>query len=97
MYLVVSHWKIVPGHEEAAETAGRAMRDLLRKQPGVLSLNSIESNGKVVVVHTYADEDAYNRVVSDPTGVFENAAKEHKLEEHMEWIGSDRGPTRFDE
>ena len=35
MYMVVSKWGIVAGHEAQVAEQGRAVRDVLRRQPGV--------------------------------------------------------------
>ncbi len=96
MYLVVSYWKALPGHYDQAKAAGTAMSKLMRTQPGVTFMESFESNDKIVAVHGYADETTYNRIVSDPAGLFVKAAQEHGLEQHLEWLGSDRGTTIAD-
>ena len=95
MYLVVSHWQVVPGHQQQA-SAGHAMRNLLRAQDGVTFIESFDSDGKIVVVHGYKDEATYNHIVSDTSGVFEKAALDNRLEEHLKWMGSERGTTRTD-
>jgi hypothetical protein len=94
MFLVVSHWEVVPGHEEQAIATGAKMRDILRKQPGVEFINGFSiGDGKLVAVHVYRDEAAYNAIISDPDGPFAKAAAANELEEHMRWIGSERGPS----
>ena len=94
MYMVVSRWEAIPGHEQQVEEVGAKMRGLLRAQPGVVFMEGIEVDGHFTVVHAYADEATYDRITNDPNGAFAKAAAENKLEEHMRWLGSERGVTR---
>jgi hypothetical protein len=92
MYLVISRWEVIPGHEEQAAVARIKMRDVMRQQPGVEFINGFSlDDGKLVAVHVYSDEDAYKAIVGDPDGPFAKAAAENKIEEHMQWISSERG------
>ena len=95
MYLVVSQWEAIPGHEEDFDRIGLTMRGVLAAQPGVELIKTFQAeSGKVVVVHGYTDEAAYNKVVSDPSSPFLKAMQETELESHARWISSDRGMTR---
>jgi hypothetical protein len=92
MYIVVSHWEVIPGHEEAAGKARTAMRAVMSAQPGVEFMNGFTSDdGKLVAVHAYKDEAAYKQITGDPNGAFAKAAEENQLEQHMRWLGSQRG------
>ncbi len=93
MYLVVSYWEPVPGHEAQFEESGRAVREVLRSLPGVQLIEVFESNGKRVAVHGYKDEATYNSIVGDPNGPFSKAIAETHLEDHAQWISSDKGTT----
>jgi hypothetical protein len=94
MFLVISHWEIVPGHEEQAAAARIKMRDVMREQPGVEYINGFAlTDGKLVAVHIYKDEAAYNAIVNNTDGPFAKAAASSNLEEHMRWISSERGTS----
>ena len=94
MFLVVSQWEAIPGHEEQFEAAGLAIGPILASLPGVEFLKSFKAeSGKVVVVHGYTDEAAYHNVVNNPESPFIKAIQENELEKHARWIGSDRGVT----
>lgn len=94
MYLVVSFWETVPGHEEEFERAGTRMRAIMLAQPGVEFVEAFASNGKTVAVHGYTDEAAYNAIVNDSDGPFVSGAAETGIENHARWISSERGVTK---
>jgi hypothetical protein len=91
MYLVVSHWKAIPGHEDEFETIGHKVRAIMSAQPGTLFFEAFKFDGKHVVIHGYTDEVSYNSLVNDPNGPFANAIADLKLEDHATWLGSERG------
>lgn len=93
MFLVVSRWKPFDGKREEFESKGREMRAVLRSQPGVAMIETFEDGDAFVAVHAYESEDAYQRVIQDPNGVFNRKAQEMGLESVAEWLGSQRGPT----
>jgi len=93
MYLVISHWEVVPGREAEFERDGKKVRDVLRSQPGATMITHFKSNEKFVVVHGYEDEAAYNRIVNDPNGPFVKALAETNLESSARWLGSEKGST----
>lgn len=93
MYLVVSTWEVIPGHEDAAKETGSQMRGMLRSLAGVEFMEGFESGGKVIVVHGYTDEATYNGIINNPDGEFARAAEENKIEDHLRWLGSERGNT----
>ena len=93
MYLVVSRWEPIAGHEQQFDEIGKVMRKTLAAQPGVELVEAFDSNGQKVVVHGYRDEAAYKAVIDDPNGPFIKAAQENRLEEHARWISSERGET----
>ncbi len=93
MFMVVSYWEPIPGHEEQFEQVSLAMRDIMRSQPGVDLMHAFDSNGKRVAVVGYTDEATYNAIVGNPNGPFNRALAEYRLEEHATWIGSERGTT----
>lgn len=91
MYMVVSRWEILPGKEAEFEKIGKSMRGMLRAQPGVHSVSGLRNGNNVVAVVNYADEATYNRIVQDPNGPFESAARDHDMESVGKWVGSERG------
>jgi hypothetical protein len=93
MYLIVSHWQAIPGHEKQFEETGHKMRAMLRKQPGTKFFEAFPSGDQLVVVHGYSDESSYTAVISDPDGPFVKALEEYKLEDHAKWLGSEKGTT----
>lgn len=94
MYIVVSKWKMNPGMEEQFKETGAKMRDFMRTQPGVEMVQAFEcEDGCACAIIGYTDEAAYQRLVKDPTGPFERAARENRLEELATWQWSERGST----
>lgn len=91
MYLVISRWRPVAGREEDFDRISRAMREILRSQPGVTFLEAIEGPDCFYAVHGYESEEAYRRIIEDPHGTYLRAASEHMLEEVAEWLGSIKG------
>ncbi|MBX7135975.1 MAG: hypothetical protein K1X67_25175 [Fimbriimonadaceae bacterium] len=92
MYMVVSKWGIVAGHEAEVAEKGRAVRDVLRRQPGVQFVYEFKNeDGVFVAVIAYDDEAAYKRIIQDPNGAFMQAVSQYRLEEHAVWVGSERG------
>lgn len=97
MYLVISRWSPTPGREEEFRERGKAVRDVLRRQPGVERLEYVRAdNGDVIAIHGYTDQEAYHRVVHDPQSEFNKALDEFRLEDVSKWIGSDQGPACLD-
>lgn len=95
MYMVVSKWRPLPGKEDAFIEKGRAMRAMMRSQPGVKMMEGFRSeDGTFCSVHVYDSEESYRRIVHDPNGPFATAAAEHGIESVGEWIGSERGETQ---
>lgn len=93
MYLVVSQWEPKPGKDAEFENAGMSLREGLRSQPGVRMVEAFRSNGRIIAVHGYEDQAAYERLVSAPGGFFERMAADHDVENLATWLGSDRGET----
>jgi len=97
MYLVVSKWECLAGHEAEFRRNAVVMRNLLKKQPEVKLLESIATDGGgSVVVMGYRDEASYKSLIEDPKGVFAKALAEHKLEDHGRWLWSERGEAQRD-
>lgn len=94
MYLVVSRWEPFPGREDDFEARGRIMRNLLRAQPGVESIQGFRTeDGAAIAVVGYESEAAYARIVGDENGVFAKAAAENGIEDCARWVRSERGST----
>jgi heme-degrading monooxygenase HmoA len=94
MYMVVSRWEINPGHEEELKQRAPAVRDALRSEPGVTLVESFKSeDGSVIAVVGYESREAYDRIVNSPSGAFQKALEQHRLEDHGRWVSSDRGET----
>ena len=93
MYLVVSYWEVLPGHEEATRRVAPIVDSILRRQPGVVLVEAFESNGKYITVHGYESEAAYRAVLDNPMGEFNRAILEHRVEEMARWVSSERGET----
>lgn len=92
MYMVVSKWGIVAGQEAEMATRGRAVRDVLRHQPGVQFVYEFTNeDGVLVAVVGYDNEASYKSVVHDPNGAFMNSVRESGIEEFGVWVGSERG------
>lgn len=92
MYIVVSKWKINPGMEDQFMERGRKMRNFMRSQPGVEMVEAFRcEDGCSCAILGYKDEESYRRLVKDPNGPFERAAKENGLEEMATWQWSERG------
>ncbi len=91
--MVVSHWKPIAGHETDVERLGQEARAFLRGLDGVEMIHSFRSGDEVVVVHGYRDANAYDAIVSNPSGPFATKMTELDFERHAEWLGSERGET----
>ncbi|HEX5322658.1 MAG TPA: hypothetical protein VFW40_02650 [Capsulimonadaceae bacterium] len=91
MYLVISTWEALPGHEAEFDRVGPMMASILRKQPGVVLVEGIKSGNRHIAVHGYRDEAAYRAAVEDPNSEFVRAANSHGIEKSGRWIGSERG------
>ncbi|HRI43642.1 MAG TPA: hypothetical protein PLL78_01390 [Fimbriimonadaceae bacterium] len=95
MFIVVSRWAVPSQHLEAIDHAGKQVREVLRKQPGVLDVRGFRNEeGVFVAVVSYADEATYRRVIDDPQGAFVRALEESGLTQHAVWIGSERGEAQ---
>lgn len=97
MYMVISKWEAVPGHEAEFRANGRVMRNALKRLPEIELLESFAAGaGQIFVVMGYKDEAAYQALVQDPHGRFAKLASEHGLEDHGRWIWSERGQAEVD-
>ncbi|MDQ2987335.1 MAG: hypothetical protein M3R13_11580 [Armatimonadota bacterium] len=92
MYMVVSHWKPLPGKQAEFEKNGLEARRRGRGIEGVVSIEAFWSGDEIVVVHTYTDAETYGRLMADD-GPFAENMKDIGIEEAGEWIGSERGET----
>jgi len=93
MYLVVTRWEPIAGHEREFEEAGRRVGSILRQQPGMSYLEGFRSGNQVVIVHGYRDEATYESLVKDPNGAFARAHAENRVEEFVRFVSSDGGET----
>ena len=93
MYLVVSYWEVLPGHEAEADAMAPQLLGLLRQQPGVALAEGFKINGKHVAVCGYESETAYHAIVDNPEGEFNRALREHGEGEIARWLSSERGET----
>lgn len=93
MYMVVSKWQALPGKEAEFEQSGPKAREALKSQPGVEFVEAIKADGHYTVVHAYADEAAYHRIVDSPDSAFSQALKANNVESLAQWVGSERGET----
>jgi hypothetical protein len=93
MYIVVSKWQITPGADEEWKARGLAVRQALRKVPGITVLEHFYTHDGAVAIVGYQDEATYHRIVDDPNGPFVKAIDEHKLEEVSHWVWSERGES----
>lgn len=93
MYLVISQWEPLPGQEAQFETLSRKLAATLRKQKGVLLLETITVGKGHFTVHGYRDETTYRALVDNPKSEFSKALQEHDIEKVARWIGSQRGQT----
>jgi len=97
MYIVVSRWEPFPGKEEEFADKGRAMRNLLRGEPGVKFLEGFKDDeGGAVAIVGYKSRADYDRIVNDPNGPFVKGAQTHKIEESAKWVRSERGEAIAD-
>jgi heme-degrading monooxygenase HmoA len=93
MYIVISQWKPKPGREDEFKAIGQKMRGILRSTPGVQMIEGFEGPECFYAVHAYDDEAAYNRIIQDPNGPFNQAASEHAIEDVADWLGSVKGAS----
>ncbi len=93
MYLVVSEWEPLSGHEKEFEEAGMKTGNFLKQQPGVEFLEVFRSGNKTVAVHGYRDEATYRAIVQDPNGPFAQQHAANRAEEHGRFLGSQKGET----
>jgi heme-degrading monooxygenase HmoA len=97
MYLVVSRWEVLPGQEAEFEKRGRAVREVIRRSPGVVMTHGLRTeDGGVVAVIGYDSKESYDRVVNAEDGPFQKAVADLRLEECGRWISSDRGEAMED-
>lgn len=92
MYIVVSRWKARPGKDREFAEVSNKMRGHMRSVPGIELLESFVAEGCRVVIVGYTDQGAYQRAMAED-GPFARAARENRLEEIGEWLGSDRGES----
>jgi hypothetical protein len=94
MYIVVSRWEVIPGMEKEFEERGSAVREILRKTPGVQLIEGFRSeSGGAVAVLGYESQEVYDRIINDENGPFARAASEYQLETCGRWVSSDRGES----
>lgn len=94
MYMVISQWEVHPGHEQQMRDSGARMREFLRSQPGVEFCDAFRAeDGRIYVMHGYADEATYHRIIDDPNGGFQQRLKAEGTESHARWVSSVRGET----
>ena len=94
MYIVVSHWEALPGMESEFEARGRAVREVIRSQPGVKMVEGFRNDdGGIVAIIGYESREAYDKVVNAAEGPFNRAVTEHKIEECGRWLSSERGQS----
>ena len=97
MYMVVSRWEVLPGHENEVEGRGSAVRQVLRSQPEIKLMESFRTDdGGMVAVIGYESKEAYDRIINDPSGPFQKALSEQGLENHTRWVRSERGESMED-
>ena len=93
MYLVISIWEVLPGNEAEARRVVPVVNGILRRQPGVVLVEAFESEGHYVTVHGYESEAAYRHVLDNPTGEFNQALIDYRVERMARWLHSERGET----
>jgi hypothetical protein len=94
MYLVVSYWEALPGHEAEFDAAGPKLLTLLSKQPGVLLAEGIKIEGnRHVAVCGYENEAAQSAIVDDPDSDFNRALREAGEGVVARWLYSESGET----
>ncbi|MDQ3813168.1 MAG: antibiotic biosynthesis monooxygenase [Armatimonadota bacterium] len=94
MYLVVSYWEALPGHEAEFDAVAPKMLGLLGSQPGVVLAEAFKSNAnKHVAVCGYESEAAHRAIVDDPQSEFNRALREHGEGQIARWLYSERGET----
>jgi len=94
MYIVASIWEVARGKKAEAEALGKTMRARLIAQSGVEAIQHYTTDGnedEIMVIVSYTDEAAYNRIINDPNGPFQTALKDVALESMMTWKQSWRG------
>lgn len=92
MYTVVSRWDIKPGKYDEFEKAGRKMRAILKSWPEVSDARGIRIGPEAALaIVDYKSEADYQRLIQDPNGPFEKAAKEQNIENIGTWVWSERG------
>lgn len=92
MYVVISKWEFDPSKESEVRERANKMRTLLRSWPEVeFSYNVKAGDNYALVVIGYSDKAAYERLIQDPEGPFEKAAKEAAIEQYATWVWSERG------
>ena len=93
MYIVVSHWKPVPGQEAKFEELGKSARSQARGVDGLEMMEAFRSGDEVVVIHAYRDYETYARLVESEDGEIARSMANLGIEQAGEWIGSERGET----
>ena len=93
MYLVISYWELLPGHETEAERVVPVVHGILRRQPGVLMAEAFQCDGKFITVHGYASETMYRHVLDNPRSEFNQALLDFRVQEKARWLHSERGET----
>src|SRR6185436_2981089 len=90
LYLVISYWELLPGHEAEADRVVPVVHGLLRRQPGVLLAEAFRCDGKFITVHGYENETMYQRVLDNPNSGFNQALLDFRIQEKTRWLHSER-------
>ena len=93
MYMVVSHWRALPGKESEFEERGMRARAMLKGTEGLVLSEAIRSGDGIVVVHAYQDYETYSRLVESEDGAIAKMMAEVGIEDSGEWLGSEKGET----
>jgi hypothetical protein len=94
MYLVVSYWEALPGHEAEFDAAAPKLLGLLSRQPGVVLAEGIKIEGnRHVAVCGYESEAAQRAIVDNPDSEFNRTLREYGEGVVARWLYSERGET----
>lgn len=93
MYLVVSYWEALPGHEGEMDAMAPQLLGLLRRQPGVVLAEGFKLGEKHVAACGYESQTAHQAIVDDPESEFNRALKERGEGVVARWLYSESGET----
>lgn len=92
MFIVLSRWEALPGHETEWHEMSQDIGATLRAVPGVEFLHRFENDeGQLVVMMGYSDEATYHALVDDSNGAVVRAMADSNIESVARWISSERG------